>query len=191
MLACGMVVVYSFWLMLATCTFWFIKMDNILFIFQGMYDGFVRRARAVEQSLREPTTRFVLVTTAEPLPSREAARFAGELAVREFSLGAVVVNRLLAESLRSPAGAQAATWLARNADEVGLALHPWADPTASSRVIADVAASYQAFRKVAAGEALAERSLTDIAPALFRVPRLGREISDIEAVADIARHLMA
>lgn len=39
MLTCGLAVVYSFWLMLATCTFWFVKMDNILFIFQGMYDA--------------------------------------------------------------------------------------------------------------------------------------------------------
>lgn len=39
MLCCGLIVVYSFWLMLATCTFWFVKMDNILFIFQGMYDA--------------------------------------------------------------------------------------------------------------------------------------------------------
>jgi len=25
--------------MLATCTFWFVRMDNILFIFQAMYDA--------------------------------------------------------------------------------------------------------------------------------------------------------
>ncbi|HLX60102.1 MAG TPA: ABC-2 family transporter protein [Planctomycetota bacterium] len=39
MLLAGMTVVYCFWLMLATCTFWFVRMDNILFIFQSMYDA--------------------------------------------------------------------------------------------------------------------------------------------------------
>lgn len=38
-LFCGIVVVYCFWLMLATCTFWFVKMDNILYIFQAVYDA--------------------------------------------------------------------------------------------------------------------------------------------------------
>ena len=38
-LLAGMTVVYCFWLMLATCTFWFVRMDNILFIFQSMYDA--------------------------------------------------------------------------------------------------------------------------------------------------------
>lgn len=38
-LLAGMAMVYSFWLMLATCTFWFVRMDNILFIFQSMYEA--------------------------------------------------------------------------------------------------------------------------------------------------------
>ena len=38
-LLAGMAIVYSFWLMLATCTFWFVRMDNILYIFQSMYDA--------------------------------------------------------------------------------------------------------------------------------------------------------
>ena len=38
-LLAGVTVVYCFWLMLATCTFWFVRMDNILFIFQSMYDA--------------------------------------------------------------------------------------------------------------------------------------------------------
>ncbi len=38
-LALGMVIVYSFWLMLATIAFWFIKIENILVIFQSMYQA--------------------------------------------------------------------------------------------------------------------------------------------------------
>ena len=33
----GAAIIYAFWLMLATLTFWFVKIDNILVIFQSMY----------------------------------------------------------------------------------------------------------------------------------------------------------
>jgi ABC-2 type transport system permease protein len=39
MLLAGSVIVYSFWLMLATLSFWFVKIENILVIFQSMYEA--------------------------------------------------------------------------------------------------------------------------------------------------------
>jgi ABC-2 type transport system permease protein len=39
MLLCGGVIVYSFLLMLATCAFWFVRVDNIMVIFQSMYEA--------------------------------------------------------------------------------------------------------------------------------------------------------
>ncbi|HET7767494.1 MAG TPA: ABC-2 family transporter protein [Chloroflexota bacterium] len=36
-LVAGAAIIYAFWLMLATMTFWFVKIDNILVIFQSMY----------------------------------------------------------------------------------------------------------------------------------------------------------
>lgn len=39
LLMCGLLIVYSFWLALATITFWFIKIDNILVIFETMYEA--------------------------------------------------------------------------------------------------------------------------------------------------------
>ena len=38
-LAMGTVIVYSFWVILATFTFWFVKIENILVIFQSMYEA--------------------------------------------------------------------------------------------------------------------------------------------------------
>jgi ABC-2 type transport system permease protein len=35
----GAMIVYCYWLMLATCTFWFVKIENILVIFQSMYEA--------------------------------------------------------------------------------------------------------------------------------------------------------
>lgn len=34
---CGCIIVYSFWLILATFSFWFVRVENILVIFQSMY----------------------------------------------------------------------------------------------------------------------------------------------------------
>lgn len=38
-LLAGGTIVYSFWMMLATCAFWFVKTENILVIFQSMYQA--------------------------------------------------------------------------------------------------------------------------------------------------------
>ncbi|NKB66730.1 MAG: ABC transporter permease [Candidatus Latescibacteria bacterium] len=38
-LGAGIAIVYSFWLILATFTFWFVKVENILMIFQGVYNA--------------------------------------------------------------------------------------------------------------------------------------------------------
>jgi ABC-2 type transport system permease protein len=38
-LFCGSTIVYSFWLILATFSFWFVRIENILVIFQSMYSA--------------------------------------------------------------------------------------------------------------------------------------------------------
>jgi ABC-2 type transport system permease protein len=39
MLFAGIAIIYSFWLILATLSFWFVRVENILEIFQSMYDA--------------------------------------------------------------------------------------------------------------------------------------------------------
>ncbi len=38
-LLCGAIIIYSFWMILATLSFWFIKVENILTIFQSTYSA--------------------------------------------------------------------------------------------------------------------------------------------------------
>jgi ABC-2 type transport system permease protein len=38
-ISAGGAIIYSFWLMLATLTFWFVRMENILVIFESMYEA--------------------------------------------------------------------------------------------------------------------------------------------------------
>ena len=54
----------------------------------------------MSQTLRDPRTSFVVVTTLEPSPAQEAAAFCAELATRGFALGALVFNRALPVTLR-------------------------------------------------------------------------------------------
>src|SRR5260370_2527091 len=101
MLACGAVIVYSFWLILATTSFWFIRIDNIEMIFWNLFEAgrysidvyplYIRRfltfgvplafittipARALSGALQTST-----VIPAVPLPARLALVSASVLRV--------------------------------------------------------------------------------------------------------------
>ena len=39
MLLAGTIIIYGFWLLLATLSFWFVRVENILMIFQSMYEA--------------------------------------------------------------------------------------------------------------------------------------------------------
>jgi anion-transporting ArsA/GET3 family ATPase len=62
--------------------------------FEGMEDGFRSRASAVHELLADPTTAYVLVTSARPDAITEAGFFAEKLAERDVAVAALVVNRI-------------------------------------------------------------------------------------------------
>src|SRR5690349_12289022 len=64
-------------------------------LFQSMYDGFVERARSVSRLLSDRRTTFVVVSTLESAPVREAEFFIEALDDRSLQLGAVVLNKVL------------------------------------------------------------------------------------------------
>ena len=61
--------------------------------FEGMYEGFKVRAEQVLRLLAEPTSRFVVVTSPQPPPLREATFFVERLEQEGMHLAGVVVNR--------------------------------------------------------------------------------------------------
>ena len=87
--------------------------------FQSMYAGFEERAKSVEQLLHDRRTTFVVVTTLEGAPLREAEQFCEELTTRGFHLGALVLNKTLPEYLLTREGEQAASLLERESDSLG------------------------------------------------------------------------
>ncbi|HQZ34313.1 MAG TPA: ArsA-related P-loop ATPase, partial [Ilumatobacteraceae bacterium] len=64
-------------------------------LFQTMEAGFVARAKEVERLLTDEGTAFIVVSTLEAAPAREARFLADELHQRRMPLGALVLNRTL------------------------------------------------------------------------------------------------
>ena len=81
--------------------------SEFFILFQSMYEGFVERAEAVTRLLSDRRTTFMVVSTLEATPVREAEFFSAELTARKLHLGAVVLNKVLPEYLRDAQDRQA------------------------------------------------------------------------------------
>jgi anion-transporting ArsA/GET3 family ATPase len=164
-------------------------------LFQSMYDGFVERAEAVTRLLGDTRTTFLVVSTLEAGPSAEAAFFIEELARRELALGAVVLNRVLPDSLLDPGAAVVAKALV--ADGVAAAVAGRAgdevleddDVRALGRVLGEVSASFANFAVVAQREAEQRAGLSRLADVVVPIPRLTRDVADLSALLDVGRSL--
>ena len=161
-------------------------------LFQAMERGFVRRAREVEALLADPRTAFVVVTTLETAPSHEARFLARSLLERGMSLGAVIANRVLPESLAEPSAADSAEALAGQADG------PLADAVAEQlgaprsqvvSVLTQVAAGFDDVALVAARESDRRAELAALAPTLLSVPWMSGDIHDLAGLGELAMHL--
>lgn len=111
MLLCGTVIVYSFWLMLATLSFWFVRVENILVVFQSMYEAGRWPISLYPGWLRFALTFLVPVAFATTVP---AEALTGRLATPTLlwavalAVAMLVVSRLFwRRGLRRYAGASA------------------------------------------------------------------------------------
>jgi anion-transporting ArsA/GET3 family ATPase len=137
--------------------------------FEGMEDGFRSRASAVHELLADPSTAYVLVTSARPDAIAEAGFFAEKLEERNTAVAALVVNRI-APSFGDGGGAAAATGtpelaaLEENLDEL----------------------NQVAAREEAAFAGLAAR----VSPApVGRIPLFGQDVHELGGLELAADHL--
>ena len=72
-LAVGGIIVYSFWLILATFSFWFVRVENILMIFQSMYEAGRWPVSVYPRWLRFSLTFLVPVAFATTVPAQALA----------------------------------------------------------------------------------------------------------------------
>jgi anion-transporting ArsA/GET3 family ATPase len=163
--------------------------------FQTMQEGFVTRAKSVEELLHERRTAFTVVTTLEAAPLHEAQRFIEELTTRDFPLGALVLNKTLPPILRDADAARAAESMVDRAPELASMLEAdggldGADAASITRVLKSVGESFANFSMVATREAELRSELGSSGPGvLVEVPELDGEVTDLDALLQIGARL--
>ena len=163
-------------------------------LFQTMEAGFVSHAKEVERLLTDDGTAFIVVSTLEAAPAREARFLAEELRQRHMPLGALVLNRTLPVEVRQPAAAKAAGRLAEvagNADLLAdLAATTGATADAVQHVLTEVADRFRDVSVVAGREAERRRELEAVVPLAAVVPTMATDVHDLPGLLVIGQYLL-
>ena len=164
-------------------------------LFQTLSDGFVRRALEVERLLADRRTTFVVVSTLEAVPVREAEGFIRLLPAKRLHLGGLVLNRVLPSYLTESAladraerlGAQAAP-LAGQLCALGAPLEDY-EPALVERVLAEIGANFSNIAVVAKREAAQRAELSRAYDVVTSVPELDEDVHDLAGVLALGRHV--
>jgi anion-transporting ArsA/GET3 family ATPase len=144
--------------------------------FEGMYEGFKRRAEQVRHRLQEPSSRFVVVASPQPPPLREARFFLQRLEQEGLHTAGVVVNRIHPQCPACPPDddlRHAVDHLDADEEErtVGAVLQLLADVSnLAVRERRDVASAFYGLEP----------------PALVEIPLLRTEVHDVTTLARIS-----
>jgi anion-transporting ArsA/GET3 family ATPase len=166
--------------------------SEFFILFHSLYDGFVERAEAVQRLLAERRTSFMVVSTLEDVPLREAEFFSEELVRRKLHLGAIVLNKVLPEYLLDPSGVAVAE---RMRDEAGALSRELADTVAGGdaaqveRVLVEIGRSYMDYRVVAQREAEQRNELATRPEVLVSVPYFETDITDVAGLVRLGTRL--
>jgi anion-transporting ArsA/GET3 family ATPase len=144
----------------------------------GVIDGFGERTRAVAALLGDPATTFLIVTSAEREPAREAVFLAERLAEADMQLGALIVNRVHAVGLDG-----------RSVGEVQQFLSPELGEGLARRVAGNLADFDLLAKRDRETITALSRTLREREPIL--VPHLDQEIQDLLGLSRIAKELFA
>jgi anion-transporting ArsA/GET3 family ATPase len=166
------------------------QLADFFILFQTMRDGFVLRAEAVNRLLRDVRTTFLLVTTLEAVPAREAEELAEALSRRHLHLGLLICNKALPPALSDAGVAEAADKLgAGSKDLAGEVTRKLRKNGARQEVVAsvleEVAQSYSNFRLVANRESELLRELSARYDVSATVGYLAGNITDLAGLLNI------
>jgi anion-transporting ArsA/GET3 family ATPase len=159
-------------------------------LFQTMYDGFVDRAKAVTRTLEDSRTTFVVVSTLESAPVREAEFFIEALEERGLHLGAVVLNKVLPAFFLDQAATGAAKALCGRSDELAGGLPDSIGPDDQvARVLREVGESFLNFQVVAKREAEVRVELSAAPGVVAAVPYFDHDITDLEGLLQLGQQI--
>ncbi len=156
-------------------------------LMQSMYDGFVERAQAVEKVLQDKRTTFVVVSTLESAPVREAEYFIEELTRRKLHLGAVVLNKVVPAYLLDRDAAAVARRLEDGPVDVAgaVAKDIDVDPEQLVRVFRELGSSFLNFQVVAIREAETKAELAASPEVVASVPYFDHDIIDLGGLVQL------
>jgi anion-transporting ArsA/GET3 family ATPase len=161
--------------------------SEFFILFQSMYDGFVERAESVTRLLSDRRTTFMVVSTLEATPAREAEFFARELVRRDLHLGAIVLNKVLPAYFHDPAAGKVAQTLGHRAGELAEGLPT--DFDLARRVLEEVADSFLNFGVVARREAEQQAELATSPEVLASVPFFDADIYDMAGLLRLGEQI--
>ena len=155
-------------------------------LFQSMYGGFVQRAKAVERVLSDRRTAFIVVTTLESAPVREAEFFIDALSSKKLHLGALVLNKVLPSYLCDDAASEVARRMCNEGEEIAASLPAeLGDRDDVARVLGELGESFLNFQVVAKREAEQRSELAHAADVVVPVPYLDSDVHDISGLLSV------
>jgi anion-transporting ArsA/GET3 family ATPase len=164
-------------------------------LFQTMYPGFIERSRSVERLLLDRRTTFVVVSTLEAAPVREAEFFLQVLGAKKFHVGALVLNRVLPDFLIDDAVEARAARLCDAADALA-GLDDFAalletDQAQLSRVLAEIGENFRNFAVVARREAAVRHDLEARCEVVVTAPEFDADIHDLPGLLRLGERMWA
>jgi anion-transporting ArsA/GET3 family ATPase len=158
--------------------------------FQTMYDGFVERARAVDLLLHDRRSTFIVVSTLEDVPVREAEFFIDALAERRFHLGAVVLNKVLPVYFLEPGATRVAQRLCADGPEVAHHVEEFtSNPPQVPAVLREIGESFLNFQVVAKREQEQRAELAHLPDVVASVPYFETDIYDLTGLLSLGRQI--
>ncbi len=160
-------------------------LSDFFLAFRELYDGFRERQESVVAQLRSDRTAFVVVG-APTVPSAQVSEFfLRELVERGMNVAAVIVNRV--HQVRHPI-----LDAERTLGDLALTSSRDLEAHTASTLVARLGAAHRRLVELVAHEdvvfARLEHSVRAGVP-LWRVPRLEREVNDLETLQALGRHL--
>jgi anion-transporting ArsA/GET3 family ATPase len=159
-------------------------------LFQTMYGGFVERSRAVKRLVHGRRTTFIVVSTLEAAPLREAEYFIDALVRLGLQPGALVLNKVLPAYLQDPGATRVAERLRADGPALAAELGPDAgEPGPVGRVLREVGESFLNFGVVAKREAEQRSELAAHPEVVVTVPFFDTDIFDLAGLLRLGRAL--
>lgn len=158
-------------------------------LFQTMYDGFVERARAVTDLLASQRTSFLVVSTLDPAPAREAEFFLELLDERGYHVSALVLNKVLPDLLLDRRGGSAAKALAKQADEIAADLGLDIDRAHLSHVLSELGRSYLDYQVVARRESEQRKEFAAVPDLVLTVPFFTEDIHSLDGLLGLGEKI--